>query len=91
MAIDWKISRRRRFAGSAAALAGSYLGFGRGTAGTSGRPTNVSLMSAARIGGVDGGALVSRQTVAPFSLPARAHALARLPDLPVAAWRGLTL
>ena len=44
------------------------------------RSTNVSLMSAARIGGVDGGALVSRQTVAPFSLPARAHALARLPD-----------
>ena len=80
MAIDRNISRRGLFAGSAAALLGASLGLGKCVAGAANESKSAALVSAARVNGIDGGALLSRQTVTPFALPARAHALARFLD-----------
>ena len=77
MAIDWTISRRGLFSGSFAALAGGYLGFG--PAGLNAAGAKAQFVSAARIGGVDGGALLSESGLSPFALPGRAHAPLKLP------------
>lgn len=77
MAIDWTISRRGLFGGGFAALAGGYLGLGHARVADAG--AKAQFVSAARIGGIDGGALVSEDGLASFALPARAHAPLRLP------------
>jgi hypothetical protein len=79
MAIDWRINRRGLFYGGAAALVGGALGLTERVARANSQFPALTLMSAARIDDVDGGALLCEEGLCPFALPARAHALARLP------------
>jgi hypothetical protein len=76
MAIDWTISRRGLFHGGIAALAGA-AGIAQRHARANPQFPSLTLMSAARIDGSDGGALLCDEGMCPFALPARAHALTR--------------
>jgi hypothetical protein len=78
MAIDWTIDRRGLFSGATAALLGGIVAFKRGARAAQ-APLQVSLVSAARLGEVDGGALIGAEGLTGFSLPGRAHAITRLP------------
>jgi hypothetical protein len=75
MAIDGTISRRGLFSGTFAALAGGYIGLRPADAATRGQ---AEFLTAARIAGADGGALMNERGLMPFALPARAHAPLRL-------------
>ena len=79
MAIDWRINRRGLFYGGAAALVGGAVGLSKRVARANSQFPALTLMSAARIDDVDGGALLCEEGLCPFALPARAHALTRLP------------
>ena len=50
------------------------------TRAAAGKAPDVKLVSAARIGGTDGGVRIDREELTGFSLPGRAHALTHLPD-----------
>ena len=78
MAIDRLIDRRGLFSGIAAALAGGAVAFRRGARAKE-APLKANLVSAARVGEIDGGALIGVDGFAGFSLPGRAHALTPLP------------
>ena len=78
MAIDWTISRRGLFSGSFAALAGGYLGLGDARGRAPGADVTPEFISAVRIAGTDGGARLTKDGLAPFALPGRAHAPLRL-------------
>jgi hypothetical protein len=77
MAIDWPINRRGLVSGTLAALLGGALGW-RGRAIAATQASDVNLISAARIDGVDGGAILRADRVTGFALPARAHGMVRL-------------
>ena len=78
MAIDWTIDRRGLFAGATAALMGGIVAFKRGARAKE-APSKIGLVSAARVGETDGGALIGADGFAGFSLPGRAHAITQLP------------
>src|SRR5258705_790268 len=77
MATDWKVNRRGLFSGATPALLAGVVAFKR-SARAKEAPLKVSLISAARIGEIDGGALIGVDAIAGFSLPGRAHAITRL-------------
>jgi uncharacterized protein len=77
MAID-TINRRGLFSGATAALLGGIVAFKRGARAME-SPLKVSLVSAARVGEIDGGALIGADGLTGFSLPGRAHAITPLP------------
>ena len=79
MATERDINRRRLLAGAAAAVVGGSMALNGRTVRAS-NETGASLISAARIGDVDGGALIGAGQVEGFSLPGRAHALTKLPS-----------
>ena len=68
---DWTIDRRGLFSGAGAALLGGIVAFGARAKSAS---LKVDLVSAARVGEIDGGALIGADGLAGFSLPGRAHA-----------------
>ena len=72
------IDRRGLFSGASAALLGGMVAFKRG-ARAKVSPLKVSLVSAARVGQIDGGALIGADGFTGISLPGRAHAITRLP------------
>ena len=72
------IDRRGLFSGASAALLGGIVAFKR-SARAKEVPLKVSLVSAARVDEVDGGALIAADGFTGFSLPGRAHAITRLP------------
>jgi len=74
MAIDLKIDRRGLFYGAFAALLGGSLALSHRGARAAPQWPGASLLTAARIDGVDGGALLCDEGVCSFALPARAHA-----------------
>ena len=76
MAID--LNRRGLFAGAATAFLGGIVAFKR-SARAKEAPLKVSLVSAARVGEIDGGALIGADGFTGISLPGRAHAITRLP------------
>jgi hypothetical protein len=78
MAIDATIDRRGLFSGTLAALLGGAMALRRGPAQAAETAPGPALIAAARIDGVDGGALISGESVHGFALPARAHAVVRL-------------
>ena len=82
MAIEkFTLHRRSLFAAAASAALGGLLGFGRREAGahvSAQAPEATSLISAARIDGIDGGAVWSADGLSDFALPGRAHAVVRL-------------
>jgi len=80
MAIDWTINRRGLFYGGAAALVGGVFGLSERVARADSQFPPLTLISAARIEGVDGGALLCEEGLCQFALSARAHALTRLPN-----------
>ena len=71
MAIDWSMDRRGLFAAAAAAVLGGAL-TRSAKAEETGDARPVSFVSAARIGGNDGGVFMGADGLAPFALPARA-------------------
>ena len=75
MGIEAKVHRRGLFAGGGAALLGA-LAVKRSAAAST---PAVRLVSAARIGETDGGVILDQEGLTGFALPARAHALTRLP------------
>ena len=80
MAIDLKIDRRGLFYGGFAALLGGSLALSRSDARTAPQWPGASLLTAARIDGIDCGALVCDEGLCSFALPARAHAPLLMPD-----------
>src|SRR5882672_5032468 len=80
MAIDWTINRRGLFYGGAAALVGGVFGLSERVARADSQFPPLTLISAARIEGVDGGALLCEEGLCQFALSARAHALTKLPN-----------
>ena len=74
MATDLKIDRRGLFYAGFGALVGSSLGLSRGDARATPRWPGAAFVTAARIDGIDCGALVIDETVSSVALPARAHA-----------------
>lgn len=76
MEIDRTIGRRGVVAGAAAALLGGTVSVKR--AAWAKPPRAATLISAARIGETDGGALVDSEGLSGFALPGRAHALTQL-------------
>jgi len=74
MAIDLKIDRRGLFHGAFAALIGGSLALSHRAVRAAPRWPGASLFTAARIDGIDGGALLCDEAVCSFPLPARAHA-----------------
>ena len=74
MAIDPKIDRRGLFYGAFGALIGGSLALSQRGARAASQWPGVSLFTAARVDGVDGGALLCDEGVCGFALPARAHA-----------------
>jgi hypothetical protein len=74
MATDLKIDRRGLFYAGFGALVGSSLGLPHGDARATSRWPGAAFVTAARIDGVDCGALVIDETVNSIALPARAHA-----------------
>ena len=79
MAIDGTINRRGLFSGAAAAFVGGRLGLNRDAL-TQPETFEASFVSAARVGETDGGIVLDSEGLAVFALPARGHAIARLPD-----------
>lgn len=75
MGIEAKLHRRGLFAGAGAALFGA-LALKRSAAAST---PLVTLVSAGRIAETDGGVILDGEGLAAFPLPARAHALSRLP------------
>ena len=75
MGIEATVHRRGLFAGAGAALFGA-LTLKRGAAAPA---PAAKLISAARIGETDGGVVLDGEGLTGFALPARAHALTRLP------------
>jgi hypothetical protein len=73
MATDLKIDRRGLFYAGFGALVGSSLGLSRGDARAALQWPGAAFVTAARIEGVDCGAVVVEETVNSFALPARAH------------------
>lgn len=74
MAIDLKLDRRGLFYGGFAVLIGGSLALSRRGARAAPQWPGASLLTAARIDGVDCGALLCDEGVCSFALPARAHA-----------------
>jgi uncharacterized protein len=74
MAIDLKIDRRGLFYGAFAALIGGSLALSQRGARAASQWPGASFFTAARIDGIDGGALLCDEGVCSFALPARAHA-----------------
>lgn len=74
MATDLKIDRRGLFYAGFGALVGGSLGLSQGNARGTPRWPGAAFVTAARIDGVDCGALVIDENVNSFALPARAHA-----------------
>jgi hypothetical protein len=74
MATDLKIDRRGLLYAGFGALVGSSLGLSRGDARATPRWPGAAFVTAARIDGVDCGALVIDESMNSFTLPARAHA-----------------
>ncbi len=74
MATDLKIDRRGLFYAGFGALVGSSLGLSHGDARATPRWPGAAFVTAARIDGVDCGALVIDESVSGIALPARAHA-----------------
>lgn len=72
------IDRRGLFSGASVALLGGMVAFKRGARAKE-APLKVSLVSAARVGEIDGGALIGADGFTGISLPGRAHAITRLP------------
>ena len=76
--------RRGLFSAAAAAALGGMLGLGRREASARGTAaqtaTKTNLVSAARIDGIDGGAVWSADGLSDFTLPGRAHAVVRLAE-----------
>lgn len=77
MAIEARVHRRGLFVGAGGALLGAFASVRSSEAA---RVPAVSLISAARIGETDGGVILDAEALTGFALPARAHALSRLPD-----------
>jgi uncharacterized protein len=80
MAIDLKIDRRGLFSTGIAALIGGSVALSQRGANAAPKWPGVSLLTAARIDGIDAGAVVCDEGVCSFALPARAHAPILLPD-----------
>lgn len=80
MAIDWSIDRRGLFSAAAGALLGGSLGLPGGASGAQNGALSTTLLTAARIGGADGGAIIDGEGVARFTLPARGHGVSRLSE-----------
>ena len=80
MATDLKIDRRGLFYAGFGALVGSSLGLSRGDAQATPQWRGPAFVTAARIDGIDCGALVVDEGVSSFALPARAHAPVLLRD-----------
>jgi hypothetical protein len=78
---QFQIGRRKFLAGAAGGALASLLArrAGAGTKTPAAAIERANLVGAARIGGVDGGALWCRDGVCDFALPARAHAAVALP------------
>ena len=74
MAIDLKIDRRGLFYGAFAALIGGSIVLSQRGARAASQWPDASFFTAARIDGIDGGALLCNEGVCSFALPARAHA-----------------
>jgi hypothetical protein len=75
MGIEARVHRRGLFAGAGAAILGA-LTLKRSAAAST---PAVTLVSAARIDETDGGVILDGEGLTGFSLPARAHALTKLP------------
>ena len=74
MATDLKIDRRGLFYAGFGALVGSSLGLSKGDARAAlHRWPGAAFVTAARVDGVDGGALIVDESVSRIELPARAH------------------
>ena len=73
MATDLKINRRGLFYAGFGALIGGSLGLSRDDARAAPQWPGASFVTAARIDGIDCGALVVDESVSSLSLPARAH------------------
>jgi uncharacterized protein len=80
MAIDLKVDRRGLFSGAFAALIGGSVALSRRDARAAPGLPGVSLLSAARVDGVDSGAIVCDDGFCSFALPARAHAPILMPE-----------
>jgi uncharacterized protein len=78
MATDWTINRRKIVTAAAGALVGGAIGFPRQANAAGSGASSLGLVSAARIGGADGGIIADGEGLFPFALPARAHAIVRL-------------
>jgi hypothetical protein len=80
MAIDLKIDRRDLFYAGFGALMGGSLGLARGDARAAAQWPGVQFVTAARIDGIDCGALLLDEGLGRFALPARAHAPVMMRD-----------
>jgi hypothetical protein len=80
MAIDLKIDRRGLFYGGFAALVGSSLALPQRGARAAPQWPGSAFLTAARIDGVDCGALLCDEGLCSFALPGRAHAPVLLRD-----------
>jgi len=83
MATEQNMIRRRKFLGTTAGAGASFaLGISGALAGDIARAgaAQTRLVCAARVDGADGGAIWSAEGLGEFTLPARAHAAARLRD-----------
>jgi hypothetical protein len=69
---------RRRFSAGVAALASGAIALGRGA--LRAEPHGVVLMSAARFGDEDAGAMLDGEGLSSFPLPARGHGMTKLKD-----------
>jgi hypothetical protein len=80
MAIDLTIDRRGLFYSGVAALIGGSVALSQRRANAGRHWPGVSLLTAARIEGIDAGALICDEGICTFALPARAHAPILLRD-----------
>jgi hypothetical protein len=80
MAIDWTIDRRGLVTAAAGALIGGAIGLPRGAQAMGTGVMSPALVSAARMGGTDGGVIADGEALYPFALPGRAHGALRLSD-----------
>jgi uncharacterized protein len=88
MAIDLTIDRRGLFYGGVAAAFGGSLALSRKHARAAPLWPGASLLTAARIDGIDCGTLVSDAGVGSFALPARGHSPVLMPELRAAVLVG---
>ena len=80
MATDLKINRRGLFYAGFGAMIGGSLGLSRDDARAAPQWPGVSFVTAARIDGIDCGALLVDESVSSIALPARAHSPVLLRD-----------